>query len=73
MLIERLEGHERLLEIINYKRMMFDVRLFLDNLHAKGYFGGKKLITYLISQGKDKQEIIDICLGYTRYNYKNNK
>lgn len=40
---------------------MFDLELFIANLQAKG-FRNKELILYLISEGIEKQDIIDICL-----------
>jgi hypothetical protein len=41
---------------------MIDTQIFIDNLKAKGYRGGRELIVYLISQGKCLQDMIDICL-----------
>lgn len=49
---------------------MNDIKSFLENLAAKQYGGGKALIVYLLSQGKTMQEMTDICLDYTTYNWK---
>lgn len=49
---------------------MIDIKIILANLAAKQYRGGKELIVYLLSEGKSRQELIDICLDYTTYNWK---
>lgn len=39
-------------------------------LRHKRYIGGKKLILYLLSQGKSLSEMLEICLDYTKNNIK---
>lgn len=55
------------------KNEKIDLPLLRSNLDSKGYVGGNKLISYLISQGKNRQEMTDICLHYTRNNFKKSK